>query len=90
MEKLDISENNNKTQKKKFAEIESQAQDATSQMKHLQSSLAECQDEIKVYMQQLEEMRKDHDDEIHSAHDEVCYGDATRAQSLLARGARCI
>lgn len=70
--RLAVSEDQNTTQKKKFAEIESQAQDATTQMKRLQVSLAECQDEIKVYMQQLDEMKKEHDDEIHNSHEEVC------------------
>jgi gas vesicle protein len=51
--------------------MENQAENATKQMKHLQTSLADCQNEIKIYIQQLEEARKEHEDELTSAHNEV-------------------
>ena len=47
----------------KLKELQDQATQATRQVQQLEVSLAECQKEIQVYVHQLDETRKAHDQE---------------------------
>ena len=46
--------------------------DGTERIKQLEAALAVCQEELKVYIDQMDEVRAKHDKEIRTKSDKVC------------------
>lgn len=56
----------------KLKNLQEQAGQATTTVQYLEVSLAECRKEIEVYIKQLDEARKTHEEEVEDNKVEVC------------------
>ena len=54
-----------------ISNLEKETVDGTERIKQLEAALAVCQEELKVYINQMEEVRAKHDKELRTKSDKV-------------------
>ena len=54
-----------------ISSLEKETVDGTERIKQLEAALAVCQEELKVYIDQMDEVRDKHDKEIRTKNDKV-------------------